>query len=190
MQPDRILIATGASAAEPPIDGLAGTPYWTSTEALFSDARPRHLIVIGGSFVALETAQAYRRLGSEVTMLARSTLLSRDDPAVGEAIQAALEAEGIRVLTHAVPQSVAHGADGFRVALAGETVRGEHLLVATGRTPNTRALNLPAAGIETRGDGAIVVDRRLRTSTPGVFAVGDCATMPQLVYVAAAMGGS
>lgn len=188
LQPDRILIATGALPAAPPINGLAGTPYWTSTEALFTDALPAHLIVIGGSFVALETAQAYRRLGSEVTVLARSTLLSRDDPEVGMALQAALEAEGVRVRTHVTPQRIDHGAGGFRVALEGETLTGERLLVATGRQPNTQALNLDAAGIETRGGGAIAVDSHLRTSAPGIFAVGDCTTMPQLVYVAAAAG--
>ncbi|MDN3519091.1 mercury(II) reductase [Aquisalimonas lutea] len=188
LQPDRILIATGASPALPPIDGLAGTPYWTSTEALLTDEIPGHLVVLGGSFVALETAQAYRRLGSEVTVLARSTLLSRDDPEVGTALQAALEDEGIRVLTHTTPQRVDHDGAHFRVTLDGETLMGERLLVATGRQPNTQTLHLDSAGIETSGDGAIAVDSHLRTSAPGVFAAGDCTTMPQLVYVAAAAG--
>ena len=188
LQPDRILITTGASPAVPPIDGLAETPYWTSTEALFTDELPEHLLVLGGSFVALETAQAYRRLGSDVTILARSTLLSRDDPEVGVALQAALEDEGVRVLTHTSPQRIDHDGSGFRVALDGETLAGERLLVATGRQPNTQALRLEAAGVETTGDGAIVMDSHLRTSVPGVFAVGDCTTMPQLVYVAAAAG--
>ncbi len=188
LQPDRILIATGASPAEPPIDGLAETPYWTSTEALFTYELPEHLIVLGGSFVALETAQAYRRFGSDVTILARSTLLSRDDPEVGSALRAALEDEGIRVLTHTTPQRVDHDGTGFRLTLDGETLTAERLLVATGRRPNTQALNVDAAGIETTGDGAITVDRHLRTSVPGIFAVGDCTTMPQLVYVAAAAG--
>ncbi|MDN3518113.1 mercury(II) reductase [Aquisalimonas lutea] len=188
LQPDRILIATGASPAVPPIDGLAATPYWTSTEALFTDEIPEHLLVLGGSFVALETAQAYRRLGSEVTILARSTLLSRGDPEVGAALQAALEDEGIRVLTHTTPHRVDHDGAGFRVSLDGDTLAGERLLIAAGRQPNTQTLHLDAAGIETTGDGAIPVDRHLRTSAPGVFAVGDCTTMPQLVYVAAAAG--
>lgn len=188
LQPDRILIATGASPAVPPISGLAGTPYWTSTEALFTDELPEQLIALGGSFVALETAQAYRRLGSEVTLLARSTLLSRDDPAVGVALQAALEDEGIRVLTHTTPRRIDHDARGFRVTLAGETLTGDRLLVATGRQPNTQSLNLEAAGVHTNDRGAISVDSHLRTSAANIFAVGDCATMPQLVYVAAAAG--
>jgi len=188
LEPDRILVATGASPAVPAIDGLAGTPYWTSTEALFTDEVPEHLVVLGGSFVALEIAQAYRRLGSDVTILARSTLLSRDDPDVGTALRAALEDEGIRVLTHTTPQRVDHDGTGFRLTLDGETLTAERLLVATGRRPNTQALNIDAAGIDTTGDGAIKVDRHLRTSVPGIFAVGDCTTMPQLVYVAAAAG--
>jgi len=188
LQPDRILIATGASPAVPPIDGLAETPYWTSTEALFTDGIPQHLMVLGGSFVALETAQAYRRLGSEVTILARTTLLSRDDPEVGAELQAALEAEGIRVRAHTTPQRVDHDGACFRVAFAEETLVGERLLVATGRQPNTQALRLEAAGIETDDGGAITVDSHLRTSVPNIFAVGDCTTMPQLVYVAAAAG--
>ncbi|MCC5860130.1 MAG: mercury(II) reductase [Ectothiorhodospiraceae bacterium] len=188
LHPDRILIATGASPAIPPINGLADTPYWTSTEALFTDALPEHLVVIGGSFVALEIVQAYRRLGSEVTVLARSTLLSRDDPEIGVALQSALEAEGIRVLTHTTPHEVAHDTERFILTLDGEALMADRLLVATGRTPNTRALNLDAAGVETNPGGAIVVDNHLRTSAPNIYAVGDCTTMPQLVYVAAAAG--
>ena len=188
LQPDRILIATGASPAVPPIDGLSDTPYWTSTEALFTHEVPEHLTVLGGSFVALEIAQAYRRLGSEVTILARSTLLSRDDPEVGAALRTALEEEGVRVLTHTVPERVEHDGTRFRLTLDGETLTADRLLVATGRRPNTRALKLDGAGIETTDEGAIAVDSRLRTSVPGVFAVGDCTSMPQLVYVAAAAG--
>lgn len=188
LQPDRILIATGASPAVPPIDGLAATPYWTSTGALFSDEHPEHLIILGGSFVALEIAQAYRRLGSDVTILARSTLLSRDDPEVGAEVQAALTDEGVRVLTHTTPQRIDHDGKQFRVTLDGEAITSERLLVAAGRRPNTQTLGLDATSIETTGDGAIVVDSHLRTTAPGIFAVGDCTTMPQLVYVAAAAG--
>lgn len=188
LRPERILVATGASPAVPPVPGLADTPYWTSTEALFTDELPEQLVVLGGSFVGLEIAQAYRRLGAEVAVVARSTLLSRMDAEAGAALQAALEDEGIRVLTHTRPQRVDHGADGFRVSLGHRTLTGDRLLVATGRTPRTAELNLGAAGVETDNAGAIVVDRHLRTSAPGIHAVGDCTTLPQLVYVAAAAG--
>lgn len=188
LYPDRILIATGALPAVPPIPGLAETPYWTSSEALFTDELPEHLIVLGGSLVALETAQAYRRLGSEVTVLARSTLLSRDDPEVGMALRSALENDGIRVMTDTCARQIDHDGKEFRVALDGETLTGQQFLVATGRQPNTQALHLEVAGVQINGGGAISVDSHLRTSAANIFAVGDCTTMPQLVYVAAAAG--
>src|SRR3546814_7172753 len=97
---DRCLIATGASAAVPPIPGLKETPYWTSTEALVSGTIPPRLAVIGSSVVAVELAQAFARLGSHVTILARSTLFFREDPAIGEAITTAFRAEGREVLEH------------------------------------------------------------------------------------------
>ena len=105
---DRCLVATGASPAIPPITGLKGTPYWTSTEALVSDTIPERLAVIGSSVVALELAQAFARLGSQVTILARSTLFFREDPAIGEAVTAAFRAEGIKVLEHTQASQVAY----------------------------------------------------------------------------------
>lgn len=97
---DRCLVATGASPAVPPIPGLKESPYWTSTEATASDTIPERLAVIGSSVVALELAQAFARLGSKVTALARNTLFFREDPAIGEAVTAAFRAEGIEVLEH------------------------------------------------------------------------------------------
>ncbi len=185
---DRILIATGASPAIPDIPGLARTPYWTSTQALTAAELPRHLLVLGGSVVAVELAQAFRRLGSEVTLLARSTLLSREDPLIGKTLQPLFEAEGIRVLTHTVPEAIAREHGRFALHVPGETLYGDRLLVATGRRPNTPSLALEAAGIAVDGRGAIVVDEHLRTSAPHVYAAGDCARLPQYVYVAAAAG--
>jgi mercuric reductase len=106
---DRCLVATGASPAVPPIPGLKESPYWTSTEALASDTIPERLAVIGSSVVALELAQAFARLGSKVTALARNTLFFREDPAIGEAVTAAFRAEGIEVLEHTQASQVAHG---------------------------------------------------------------------------------
>ena len=118
---DRCLIATGASPAVPPIPGLKDTPYWTSTEALVSDAIPERLAVIGSSVVALELAQAFARLGSKVTILARSTLFFREDPAIGEAVTAAFRMEGIEVLEHTQASQVAH-ADGEFVLTTAHSV--------------------------------------------------------------------
>ncbi|OZB39244.1 MAG: mercury(II) reductase [Acidiphilium sp. 34-60-192] len=188
LTPDRFLIATGASPMIPPVPGLAETPYWTSTEALFAEELPARLVVIGSSFVALELAQAYRRLGVEVTLLARSTLLTRDDPELGSTLQQAFEAEGILVFNETQAERISYDAGRFTVAFGAEQIEAERLLVATGRQPNTEGLVLDKAGVTTDHNGAIVVDDHLRTSAANIYAAGDCSTMPQLVYVAAAAG--
>ena len=185
---DRCLIATGASPALPPIPGLADTPHWTSTEALESSSLPERLAVIGSSVVAVELAQAFARLGSQVTILARSTLFFREDPAIGEAVTDAFRAEGIEVLDHTQASHVAYAGGEFVLTTGQGEVRADKLLVATGRAPNTRSLNLEAAGVEVNAQGAIVIDRAMRTSAPHIFAAGDCTDQPQFVYVAAAAG--
>ena len=185
---DRCLIATGASPAMPPIPGLKDTPYWTSTEALVSDAIPERLAVIGSSVVALELAQAFARLGSKVTILARSTLFFREDPAIGEAVTAAFRMEGIEVREHTQASQVTHVDGEFVLTTANGELRTDKLLVATGRSPNTRSLALEAAGITLNQQGAIVIDSGMRTSAPDIYAAGDCTDQPQFVYVAAAAG--
>ena len=185
---DRCLIATGASPAIPPIPGLKDTPYWTSTEALASATLPKRLAVIGSSVVAVELAQAFARLGSEVTILARSTLFFREDPAIGEALTAAFRAEGIDVREHTQASRVAHENDEFVLTTEHGELRADQLLVATGRTPNTRSLGLDAAGVAVNAQGAIVIDQGMRTSVPHIYAAGDCTDQPQFVYVAAAAG--
>ena len=185
---DRCLVATGASAAVPPIPGLKETPYWTSTEALVSGTIPPRLAVIGSSVVAVELAQAFARLGSHVTILARSTLFFREDPAIGEAITTAFRAEGIEVLEHTQASQIAYTNGEFVLTTGHGEVRADRLLVATGRTANTRGLALDAAGIAVNAQNAIVIDRGMRTSTPDIYAAGDCTDQPQFVYVAAAAG--
>jgi len=185
---DRAFVATGASPLIPPIPGLADTPYWTSTQALAADAIPTRLTVIGSSAVALELAQAYARLGSRVTVLARNTLLLREDPAIGTVMAVVFASEGIRVLEHTQAQRAAFASGEFVLHTNHGEVRGEKLLVATGRAPNTAALNLEAAGVKVDEHGAIEVDGHLRTSAPNIFAGGDCTNQPQFVYVAAAAG--
>lgn len=188
VQADRVLIATGAAPTIPDVPGLKETPYWTSTEALVAEELPAHLIVYGGSVVALELAQAFLRMGSKVTLVARSTLLSKEDPAIGAALQRVLEAEGMRVLTHTTLRSVRHESGRFRAQAAAESLPGDRLLVATGRRANTAALDLERAGVRTDGSGAVVVDERMRTSTEYIYAAGDCTHLPEYVYVAAAGG--
>ena len=188
LTPDRILIATGRSPQIPDVPGLAGTPFWTSTEALIAEETPAHLIVYGGSVVALELAQAYLRLGSRVTLVARGTLLSKEDPAIGEGLKAALEEEGMRVLTDTAVKVTRFDGKVFELETSSGTLSGDRLLIATGRKPNTAGLDLARAGVTTDASGAIVVDDHLRTSVPHIYAAGDCTNAPQFVYVAAAAG--
>ena len=185
---DRAFIGTGAGPTIPPVPGLSDTPYWTSTTALASDTIPDRLVVIGASVVAVELAQAFARLGSEVTILARSRLFSREDPAVGEAIETAFQAEGIKVLNDTQASQIRYTNEEFVLATNVGELRADRLLVAVGRTPNTDRLNLEAIGVET-ARGAILVDDGLRTTVPDIYAAGDCTDQPQFVYVAAA-GGS
>jgi len=185
---DRAFIGTGARPSEPPIPGLAGTPYLSSTSALVLDTVPDRLLVIGAGFVALELAQAFARLGSKVTVLARSRLLSSEDPAIGEAIEAAFKREGIEVLRQTQARRVDYTDNQFIIDTNAGTLCANQLLVATGRTPNTKSLNLENIGVEAAG-GAIQVDEYMKTTVPGLYAAGDCTDQPQFVYVAAA-GGS
>lgn len=185
---DRILIATGRSPSIPDTPGLAETPYWTSTTALVAEQLPKHLLVYGASVVALELAQAFLRLGSQVTVIARSTLLSKEDPAIGTGLQAALEAEGMRILTHTRVASARYDGTNFQLDVGSELLNGDRLLVATGRQANTTALNLQAAGVAVDASGAVVIDSHMRTSVPHIYAAGDCTNQPQYVYVAAAAG--
>jgi mercuric reductase len=185
---DRALIATGARPVIPPIPGLPDTPYWTSTEALSSATLPPRLLVIGSSVVAAELAQAYSRLGSRVTLIARSTLFFREDPAIGDALGRVFADEGIEVLRQTQIHAVAHLNDEFVLETSAGTLRGEALLIATGRAPNVEALHLDRIGVRTGKGGVIAVDEHLQTSIPQIYAVGDCTDQPQFVYVAAAAG--
>ena len=186
---DRALVATGARPALPAIRGLQDTPYWTSTDALAGDVIPPRLLVIGASVVAVELAQAWARLGSTVTIIARSRLLAHEDPAIGEALQAIFRDEGITVLTQTPSRSIAHADGVFAVRTDRGELRGERLLVAAGRTPNTDGLGLEAIGVATDGHGCVLVNDHLQTAVPHIYAAGDCTSLPPFVYVAAA-GGS
>ncbi len=185
---DRCLIATGARAAMPPIEGLAGTPYWTSTEALECERIPARLLVIGASVVAVELAQAFARMGSRVTILARSRLLSAEDPAVGQALTVAFRAESIEVLENTQACVAAHVDGEFVLTCEDQQWRAGALLVATGRSPNTSGIGLDVAGVKVDAAGRILVDSAMRTSASNIYAAGDCTNQPRFVYVAAAAG--
>ena len=185
---DRILIAAGASASIPNIDGLKETPYWTSTEALISEALPKHLVVLGASVVALELAQAFRHLGSEVTIIARSTLLSKEDENIGKELTKIFKDEAINVMLNTSASFVSYDGQQFTLQTNNGAVSGDQLLVATGRMPNTAALDLDKAGVKTESRGGIVIDDHMRTNVDNIYAAGDCTSQPQFVYVAAAAG--
>ncbi len=185
---DRCFIATGAHPSVPPIHGLAQTPYWTSTQALASDRIPARLAILGSSVVAVELAQAFARLGSQVTILARGTLLLREDAVIGEVLTEAFRAEGLTVLTHTQASRVSHVGGEFMLLTTRGELSADELLVATGRGPNTRGLGLENIAVSLDARGAIVVDGHMRTTAPDLYAGGDCTNQPQFVYVAAAAG--
>lgn len=188
LEADRILIATGAHSTVPAIPGLKDTPYWTSTEALFAEQLPEHLLVIGSSVVAVEIAQAYRRLGTKVTILARRKLLFKEDPLLGEQLTEAFQQEGIEVYNQTQISRVSFDNNQFTVVTSHGAFQADKLMIATGRSPNMSELNLQAIGIEIQNNGAIIVDDHMRTSVRHIYAAGDCSNQPQFVYVAAAAG--
>jgi pyruvate/2-oxoglutarate dehydrogenase complex dihydrolipoamide dehydrogenase (E3) component len=183
----RFVVATGSSPAIPLIPGLADTPHLTN-ETIFDLAEcPEHLVVIGAGPVGLELAQAFRRLGADVTVIEAATPLARHDPECAEVVLDQLEREGVVTRAGVVVTRVA-GSDGkIRVVIArgdgDETIDGTHLLVAAGRTPNTGDLGLEAAGIKYERRG-IVVDKRLRTTNKRVYAIGDVTGGLPLTHVA------
>jgi mercuric reductase len=189
-----VIIATGSSPWAPPIQGLEEAGYLDSAQLLDVDELPESLAVLGAGSVGLELAQAYSRLGVQVTVLARSRLLSQQDPDVGEELTAHLRAEGIEVLTHVSVQEVERTEAGRRLdlTLADGSTRNidvQEILVASGRRPNTSGMGLEEAGVELGPNGDVLVDSALRTSNPRVFAAGDVTGGPMHVYVAAQAAG-
>ncbi len=175
---DRIFINVGARAAAPDIPGLDQVDYLTNSSMMDIDFLPRHLLVLGGSYIGLEFGQMYRRFGSEVSIVELGPrLVSREDEDVSAAITDILVREGIAVLTSAKCLRIDKQGDDIVIGVdCGGTseLRGSHLLIATGRRPNTDDLGLDRAGVRRDERGYIVVDDELRTSVPGIWALGDC----------------
>ncbi len=175
----RIFINVGGRATVPDFSGIDEVPFLTNSGIVGLEEVPRHLVVIGGSYIGLEFAQMYRRFGAEVTIVERSDrLIAREDPDISQAVREILEAEGITVRTGADCIGFAKHEEGVSVSVECKTdpspVIGSHVLVATGRRPNTDDLGLEAAGVEVDKRGYIVVDDQLQTTTPGIWALGDC----------------
>ena len=172
---ERVYLNVGARAVEPPIEGLADVPWLDNVRILDLERLPEHLVVIGASYIALELGQVFRRFGAEVTVIeAAERVLPREDEDVAAEVRAALEAEGVRFEVGAGVARVAPDGEGVRVELrGGGVIAGSHLLVATGRRPDTDRLDAQRAGVDTDERGYVVVDERTRTSAEGVYALGD-----------------
>jgi len=188
---DRVFLNLGTRAAMPSIPGLADSRPLTNIELLELDRVPDHLVVLGGGYVGLEFAQAYRRFGSRVTVITHpSQLLTREDPDVADEIQRILGAEEIEfVLDGDVIRVEGRSGDGVRLrARTGtdeRTITGTDILVATGRTPNTADIGLETAGVELDAQGYVKVNDRLETTAPDVWAIGECTGSPQFTHVSA-----
>ncbi len=179
LEADRIFINVGGRASTGGIEGAGEVKYLTNSSLLDIDFLPEHLVIIGGSYVGLEFAQIYRRFGSEVTVIEKGPrLIGREDEDVSEAVKDILEGEGINVRVGAECIRLRGGDGKVTVQVnckdGAPEAHGSHVLLAVGRRPNTDDLGLDQAGIERDSRGYIVVDDQLRTSVPGVWALGDC----------------
>jgi pyruvate/2-oxoglutarate dehydrogenase complex dihydrolipoamide dehydrogenase (E3) component len=186
----QVVICVGTRAVISPIPGLAEARPMTHIEALELDIVPRHLLILGAGFVGLEFAQAMRRFGSEVTVIDRNNrVLHGEDEDISEGLEQLFADEGIRIIKEAQILEV-EGTSGASVSLrymkdrAENTIEGSHILVSTGRTPNTSGIGLEQAGVELAPNGYIKVNDRMQTSAPNVWAVGDCAGSPQFTHIA------
>jgi len=186
---ERIFLNLGTRASIPSVPGLAETEPLTNIEILELDRLPEHLVVLGGGYVGLEFAQAYRRFGSRVTILEQGPqLLANQDSDVVDALLQIFARDGIDVIAHAEIVSV-HGRSGTGVSLtvrtsSGEkTIAGSDILVATGRAPNTAGIGLEVAGVQLDQRGYVKVNDRLQTTAPNVWAIGECAGSPQFTHI-------
>jgi pyruvate/2-oxoglutarate dehydrogenase complex dihydrolipoamide dehydrogenase (E3) component len=187
---DQVFLDVGAFANLPALPGLAAAAPLTHVELLDLDTVPEHLLILGGSYVGLELAQAMRRFGSRVTVCERDVrLLPREDGDIAEAIRQLLEEEGIDIITSAHVERVS-GHSGDKVAVHAlidgtqKSMEGSHLLVALGKTPNTMGIGLERAGVELTSAGYVSVNERLETTAPAVWAMGDCAGSPAFTHMA------
>ena len=184
----RVVIGTGSRATLPSIPGLVESEPLTHIEALELDHIPEHLLILGAGYVGLELAQAMRRFGSRVTVIDRNSALAhREDEDVRSELEDMFQDEGIRLcLSTRVRAVEGRSGQGVKLYFHGapeRSVEGTHLLVATGRTPNTGGIGLELAGVELTNRGHIKVDEHLRTTAPGVWAIGDCAGSPHFTHI-------
>ena len=188
-----ILIGTGSKVSVPLVPGLGAVPCWTSDDVLDLDFVPKSVIVLGGGIVACELAQFLRRIGSKVTLIQRSANILRDhSPSASVVVQQALVDDGIELFAGTTLQQVKHDARGFSVEFIHDgkttTRRAAHLFNALGREPNTAVLDLANAGVKTRPNGQIVINRWQQTTAPHIYAAGDCSGPAEIVHIAIQQG--
>ncbi|MGI8944208.1 MAG: dihydrolipoyl dehydrogenase family protein [Qipengyuania sp.] len=184
----RIVIATGSRPAIPPVDGLEAVPYLTNENLFDLTEQPEHLVIVGGGVVGMEMAQAFRRLGSAVTVIHSGDLMDRDDPDSVAVVREVMEAEGVCFLRGRAER--VEGREGaIRVHAEGETIDGSHLLIATGRKPNCTGFGLEELGVA-MGENGIEVDARRRTSVRSIYAIGDCRAGPRLTHASGYEGSN
>ncbi len=184
----RFVIATGSRAAIPPIPGLESVPYFTNETLFDNKVLPSHLIIIGAGPIGIEMGQAFRRLGSAVTVVEGREPLAKDDPELADVVLAVLRSEGVQILSRSPVRAVRHHINGVAVEIEGAVIEGSHLLLATGRRPNTEGLGLDAAGIAHSAKG-ITVDGGLKTTNRRVYAIGDVTGGPQFTHAASHQAG-
>src|SRR5581483_4554848 len=185
---NRIFIDSGATATIPKIAGLTAVPFLTNESILELQTIPSHLLVLGGGYVGLEFGQIFRRFGSEVTIIQSAEhILPNEDDDVTTELRRCLEAEGIKIHVGAKATAVRGTTGSLEVDVAMEdlmqTVSGSHLLVATGRTPNTKDLALDKTGVKTNEKGFIAVNDRLETTAPDIWALGDVTGGPAFTHI-------
>ncbi len=185
LRAETVVIDTGTTSAIPPIEGLDRVPYRTNHDFFDQTVLPPRTIVVGGGYIGLELGQGSQRLGSAVTIVhAHPHIMEREEVDATDVVRTGLERDGVAFALNAHASSVAHAGGVFRVTLSnGETLEGEGLLIATGRTPNTGDLAVEAAGIALTKAGFVQVDDYLRTTCPGVYALGDVAGQPAFTHV-------
>ena len=185
---DRIFINAGARPSVPKLEGLADVPFFNSTAIMELDVVPEHLLVLGGGYVGLEFGQLFRRLGSQVTVVqSAAQLLVGEDPDVAEEVASILKQDGVEVLLNSRAECVAKSGATIQLTLrtpnGPHVLEGSHLLIATGRTPNTDSLNVGAAGIATDKRGFIKVNGKLETNVQGIYALGDIKGDPAFTHI-------
>jgi pyruvate/2-oxoglutarate dehydrogenase complex dihydrolipoamide dehydrogenase (E3) component len=185
---EKIFINAGTRPAIPPIPGLDTVPFLTNATIMELQAVPRHLLVLGGGYIGLEFGQMFRRFGSRVTIIHNGErILPREDPDIASALQTALEAEGIVLRMNVETKRVENGDGAIALTVesggSSEILQGSHLLVATGRKPNTDDMGLETAGILTGSRGYIKVNGRLETNVPGIWALGDVKGGPAFTHI-------